>query len=138
MKKSHPKNPATVLFSALNSPKREARLVEALPWVLLRFPDLEWGELVKAAKVNDLQNRLGFVTNVARRLAESKGDMNTAEKLRHHEEQFDRSLLFREDTLCNESMTSAERKWLLSHRTDDARRWRLLTSLLPEHLNYGE
>jgi transcriptional regulator with XRE-family HTH domain len=31
LKKSHPKNPATVLFSALNSPKREARLVEALP-----------------------------------------------------------------------------------------------------------
>ena len=29
--------------------------------------------MVRAAKANDLQNKLGFVTNVARRLAEKLG-----------------------------------------------------------------
>src|SRR5260370_1352321 len=64
------KNPAEVLFAALNCDELESRLTEALPWVVLEYPDLDWNWLVTAAKTHNLQNRLGFVTSVSRRLAE--------------------------------------------------------------------
>ncbi len=76
--KSRMKNPAEVLLSALSAGDLDVRLTEALPWVLLKFPDLDWEWLVAAVKVNDLQNRLGFVTGVARRLAEMSGDSETS------------------------------------------------------------
>ena len=136
LKPSRPRNPAAVLVSALNSPKRGARLVEALPWVVLQYPDMEWRELVKAAKVNDLQNRLGYVTSVARRVAESRGDRQTAAKLQRHETELESSLLAREDTLCNETMTNAERRWLATRRPEEAKRWHLLTDLDPRTSKY--
>ena len=59
----------------------DVRLTEALPWALLKFPDLDCKWLVAAAKVNGLQNRFGFVTGVARRLAEMLGNSKTAAPL---------------------------------------------------------
>jgi hypothetical protein len=136
IKRSKPKNPAVVLLSALKAENREARAVEALPWVVLTFPDMDWPELIKSAKVNDLQNRLGFVTAIACEVAESNGEATTVERLRRHEAELERSMLVREDTLCNERMTNAERQWLSANRPEMARHWRLLTSLSPEHLNH--
>ena len=70
VKASELKNPVEVLISALGAENLEARLVEALPWILLQFPDLEWKNLVDAAKLNDLQNRLGFLTSLAGKVAD--------------------------------------------------------------------
>lgn len=136
LKPSRGKNPADVLLSALNSRKRDARLVEALPWLVLEFSDMPWAKLVRTAKAYDLQNRLGFVTNVARRVAEFRGDKETAEKLQRRERELEHSLLVREETLCNETMTNAERKWLSAQRSEAAQRWHLLTDLSPQHVNY--
>lgn len=130
------KNPAVVLLSALNAAKRDARLVEALPWVVLAFPDMDWNSLAMTAKAHDLQNRLGFVTSVARRVAEHRGDTRTATKLEQQEAELKHSKLEREETLCNETMTNAERKWLAEHRPEAAKQWNLLTDLSPDHLNY--
>jgi transcriptional regulator with XRE-family HTH domain len=135
-KASRLRNPADVLLSALYSDKRDARLVEALPWVVLHFPDMEWRSLVRAAKVYDLQNRLGFVTNVARRVAEFRKDRETANKLSRVEAELEHSRLEREDTLCNETMTNAERNWLQVQRPEAAKQWHLLTDLSPRNLNY--
>ena len=135
LKPSKTKNPADVLLSALNADKRDARLVEALPWVVLEFPDLEWEPLMRTAKAHDLQNRLGFVTSVARRVAEFRED-GRAVKLERRETELEHSLLAQEGTLCNETMTKAERRWLAANRPEDARRWHLLTNLKPEHLGY--
>jgi transcriptional regulator with XRE-family HTH domain len=132
------KNPAEVLASALHSSELDSRLTEALPWVLLRFPELNWQWLVSAAKLNDLQNRLAFVTNVARRLAETRGESETAALLAKQESVLERSRLAREDTLCHESLTNAERRWLRDHRSPEAKHWGLLTDLSPEHLSYGD
>ena len=115
----------------------DSRLVEALPWVLLRFPELDWPWLVGAAKVNDLQNKLGFVTGVARRLAERLGERDTAALLRLQEATLERSRLMREDTLCHDSLTEAERRWLREHRPAEARHWNLLTDLSAEHLSHA-
>ena len=41
-----------------------------------------------------------------------------------------------EDTLCHDSMTSAERRWLHDNRTPEARHWNLLTDLNVDHLSY--
>ena len=131
------KNPTEVLLSALSARELNSRLVEALPWVLLEYLDLNWSSLVNAAKVRDLQNRLGYVTSLARRVAEKQGASEKAAALRRRESELERSRLLREDTLCHESLTKVERNWLDTSRPDEAKYWRLLTDLRPEHLSYA-
>lgn len=131
------KNPAEVLLSALSASDLDSRLVEALPWVVWKFPEMDWEWLTAAAKVHDLQNRLGYLTAVARRLAEQSGEVDKAAQLRLREAEMERSRLAREGTLCHDSLTEAERRWLRRHRTAEARRWRLLTDLAVEHLTHA-
>lgn len=131
-------NPAEVLLTALSAEDLDTRLVEALPWLAFRFADLNWKETVRIAKINDLQNRLGFVVNVARRLSENAGDAEKTNELCRTEETLSFSRLYREDTLCRASMTQAERNWLRTNRSAEAKFWRLLTDLTPEHLDYAE
>ncbi len=137
LKSRRKRNPAEVVLSALSAKNLEARLAEALPWVLLEYPDLDWQWLVRAAKTNDLQNKLGFLTNVARRLAEKLGNDDTAALLRDQESTLERSRLVKEETLCHDSLTQAERRWLRSNRTDEAKHWNLLTDLSPDHLSHA-
>jgi Predicted transcriptional regulators len=131
------KNPAEVLFTALSCEDLESRLTEALPWVVLEYPDLDWDWLVKAAKVQNLQNRLGFVTSMGRQLAEQRGNQSVASALRQHESTLEKARLVREDTLCHGSLSEAEKRWLREHRPAAARHWNLLTDLSPEHLGYA-
>ena len=137
-KSSSKKNPAEVLASALQVGNLDSRLIEALPWVLLTFPDLDWEWLAGAAKMKDAQNRLGFVTSVARRLAQKQGETDKAAQLAEHEASLESSRLMRdEDTLCHDSLTLAERRWLRDSRPEEAKHWGLLTDLSPEHLSYA-
>jgi hypothetical protein len=46
------------------------------------------------------------------------------------------SRLAKEDTLCRESMTRAERAWLREHRPKLAEHWNLLTDLTVEQLDH--
>lgn len=131
------KNPAEVLLSALSATDLDCRLVEALPWLVWKFPDVDWEWLTSAAKVHDLQNKLGYLTAVARGLAERAGEAEKAALFRRREADLERSRLAREGTLCHDSLTAAERRWLRQHRTAGARRWRLLTDLAPEHLTHA-
>lgn len=137
LKPRRKRNPAEVLISALSAGDLDVRLTEALPWVLLKFPDLDWRWMVAAAKLNDLQNRLGFVTSVARRLAEISGDSDAAALLGQQEAALARSRLMREDTLCHDSLTEPERQWLREHRPEEARHWGMLTDMSPGHLSHA-
>lgn len=132
------KNPADVLLSALNANNRDARLMEALPWLVLAFPSMNWHDVKRVAKMHDLQNRLGFVVSVARGLAEKRRDKTAVATLAQREAELDRSMLAREDTLCNDQMTNAERRWLATNRTDDAKHWRILASLSPQLVRYAD
>ena len=105
--KARRRNPAEVLLSALSAQRLDTRVIEGLPWLLLEYPDLDWKLLISAAKLRDLQNRLGLVTCVARMLAEKLGEFDKAELLRV-QETLERSRLLLEDTLCNDSLTQAE------------------------------
>jgi transcriptional regulator with XRE-family HTH domain len=129
------KNPGQVLLTALAQDELEARLVEALPWLLLRYGNVEHRWLVREAKLRDLQNRLGFVVSLARRAAARRQDERTVERLKDLEAALDRSRLAREESLCK-SLSEAERRWLEANRPDEARHWNLLTDWTPDHLRY--
>ena len=130
-------NPAQLVFTALRTPDLEPRLSEALPWVVWRYPDLNRKWLIARVKLHDLQNRLGFVVALAREVAEQARDSTTAATLAVVERQLEHSRLVREDTLCRDSMTQAERRGLRERRPDLAQHWNLLTSLVPGHLSYA-
>ena len=130
-------NPAQLLFDALRMHDLEPRLGEALPWVAWRYCDLDWDWLVREARLHDLQNRLGFVVGLASQVAERREQQVTAEALAVVERRLEPSRLAREDTLCHESMTQAERRWLRERRSTQAQHWNLLTGLVPDHLSYA-
>jgi transcriptional regulator with XRE-family HTH domain len=131
-----PKNPGEVLLAALVQDDLEPRLVEALPWLVLKYWALDWSWVVREAKVRDLQNRLGFVVGLARQLGERDGPERTTRALADLEARLDRSRLAREDTLCRASMPHAERRWLTEHRPKAARHWNLLTDWTADALRY--
>ena len=131
------RNPAEVLLTALQQPDLETRLMEALPWVAFRYPTLDWEWLLQRVKMDDLQNRLGFLLTLSRELADRKGDHTTAARLDEIGQRLERSRLAREDTLCRESMTEAERRWLRDQRPPAARHWNLLTDFVSERLPYA-
>lgn len=130
-------NPAAVLLAAIASNELETRVVEALPWLAVRYSDLDWDWLVREAKIRDLQNRLGFVVTLARQVAESAGRQEAAERLGATEKVLERARLVREDTLCQERLSGAERKWLKQTRPVEARHWRLLTDVRAAGLAYA-
>jgi transcriptional regulator with XRE-family HTH domain len=132
-----PKNPARILLDTVEQDDLEARVAEALPWLILEYWPLDQAWLVREAKLRDLQNRLGFVVTLARGLAERQGDNDKASALAHLEEQLERSRLAREEPLCRGSMPEAERRWLVDHRSADARRWNLLTDWTVDALRYA-
>lgn len=130
-------NPAEVLLGALRQKNLPARVLEALPWLVLQHPNLEWPWLLERARVHDVQNRLGYVVSVAEELAHTHHNASLAARFRKVLDELEPSRLAREDTLCYESMTESERRWLRDNRPAGARRWNLLTDLVPAHLSYA-
>ena len=66
--KSH-YNPARLLFLAVDQDSLDRRVVEALPWLVYTYPEMDWEWLTRNAKLNDRQNRLGFVVDLAGEVA---------------------------------------------------------------------
>jgi transcriptional regulator with XRE-family HTH domain len=132
------KNPSEVLPSALAQRDLEARLFEALPWLVLQYWDMEKEWLVEQAKLHDLQNRLGFVVTLARKAGRRALPANPPRDaaLAELESALKRSLLAREEPLGKPAPTDAEQRWLRQHRPKDARAWHLLTNWRPEALRY--
>jgi transcriptional regulator with XRE-family HTH domain len=126
-------NPAAVLLAALCQNDLPARVVEALPWLALHFPDLNREWLVERAKVHDVQNRLGYVVTLAGQVAGA----GVAPRLRELVQALEPSRLAREGTLCHDSMTETERSWLREQRPPQAEHWNLLTDLSRDDLSYA-
>ncbi len=138
VKASTPRNPVDVLAAALCADNLEGRLVEALPWVLLKFSDMHWNKLVDIAKLKDRQNRLGFLTSLARKLAEKSGDANKVAKFKRREQALERSRLAKPDTLCREKMTESEKTWVMQTRSEEAAYWNILSNLSVDYLSYDK
>ena len=97
---------------------------------------MDWEWLTRNAKLNDRQNRLGFVVAVAEEFAEKTRGQSRKAILSRQLAVLERSRLAREDTLSNDCMTQAERKWLRQNRPPKARHWNLLTEVDVKHLAY--
>lgn len=136
LKRRKKRNPAELLCLALSRNDLDSRVTEALPWVVLNYPDLDWNWLVSRSKQNALQNRLGFVTDIARRVAEARREPGAA-SLGSYEAELENVRLAREDTLCQNFLTNAEKSWLRQQRPEEAKHWNLLTDLTPQHLSYA-
>ena len=130
-------NPAELLMEALDRDDLDPRVVEATPWLPFEYPTMDWTWLISNAKTRDRQNRLAFVTVLAAQVAGEKGNAATKKSLLGMVEALERSRLAGEDTLCNQAMTDAERKWLRTHRSRTAKHWNLLTDLCVEQLDYA-
>ena len=130
------KNPAEVVLTALAQADLDQRLVQVLPWLFLRYPEMDTAWLLDRAKRLDLQNRLGFIVSLAREVREAKGEAVPAH-LAELEAGLEHSRLARHGTLCQSSMSEDEGRWLFEHRSEQARRWNLLTGLKAEELPYA-
>ncbi len=130
------KHPGEVLLTALAQENLEGRVAEALPWLLLRYWQMDFGWLVLEAKKSDLQNRLGFVVNLARQLSEQGLEAERSQALTRLESLLESSRLAREDYFYRPPRNDRERRWLLDNRPEAARHWNLLSDLRSEHLHY--
>ena len=138
MGSSHaPTNPTAVLLKTLAAKRVDARLVEAMPWLLLRFGDFDRQQTTKLAYSHGLQNRLGFVVALAKSVAERHADyahrlpelnglLSSLEPLR----------LAREDDLGQQLTSERLREWIRENRSAAAAHWNVLTDLGTEHLSY--
>jgi transcriptional regulator with XRE-family HTH domain len=133
-----PRNPASVIVSILRQRHVAPGVMAAIPWVLLHFPAINTRWLVDRARLDNLQNRLGFLTDLtldvarARRAAGrfDEAHLATLEAVRG---ELESSRLAKEDTLARE-LTPAERQFFEEHRTPAARHWNLLTGLTKDTL----
>ena len=121
-------NPAAFLLKALASHNLEARVVEGLPWLVFRYPDMDFDWLVPQARLKNLQNRLGFCVTLAKAVSGNHA-------LQKPEQELAGSKLAKEDSFCRE-LNEPERRWLESHRSEEARQWNLLSDLRPDALRY--
>jgi hypothetical protein len=129
--------PAAVLLAALEAEDLESRVIETLPWVAVNYSEIDWYRLIEQAQERKVQNRLGFVLTLARRLAERQGLDKVSSKLRKVEDAIKPTRLMEEDTLSQAHLSDAERNWIRKSRGEDARYWNLLTDLDSERLPYA-
>lgn len=135
------RNPVQVLLDALSQDTLEARVTEALPWLLTNYANMsdanrDW--LLEQSRLRNLTNRLGFVVTLARQVLAGKGE-NTSGRynfLSLLESKLMESRLDKEDTLC-QSLSKMEEEWLKQTRPQEATLWHLLTDWRPEHLQYA-
>jgi transcriptional regulator with XRE-family HTH domain len=129
-----PRNPAEVLFDALDRPDLDARLVEALPWLPLQYPNMNWNWLTLEAKVRNRQNRLGFVVALAAKVAKKQAKRDVVKRLSQVVETLEEGRLAKTDTLCQESWPPSQRKFAHKQRSALAAHWKLDTRLTEENL----
>lgn len=131
-------NPAEVVLGAVVKRDLDTRLVEALPWVLSTYTDLNWEWLRDRAKLKNAQNRLGYLVHLAGETAAAiPQHQNAVEVLLKWEEELEEARLAHEGTLCRDSMPERERAWLRTNRPETAAHWSLLTSLRADQLPYA-
>lgn len=132
------RNPSEVLLRALSIDDLDPRLLEALPWLLLRFGVGDATHLVERARFLNVQNRLGFTAALAAQVADKKGNYGErAAELRSLLALLEPYRLAREDALGSPGASSRIQTWVRANRSSAAKHWNMLSDLAPEHLPYG-
>lgn len=135
------RNPAALVIAIVSGDHVAPGVMASVPWLLLSFSAINVRWLIDQARLRNLQNRLGFLNDLARQLLARRRasgahvDEALAEKLERLSEELEASRLVREDTLARR-LTSAERDFFEQHRTGLARHWNLHTGLTIDQLPY--
>jgi transcriptional regulator with XRE-family HTH domain len=133
------KNPSEFLLTALGQNELEARVAEALPWVVMQYAHGESTWLVEQARKLNLQNRLGFVVGLAAQVAEKVPKFNNrVQPLLALRAKLDAGRLAKNDVFYREPKSEGERHWLAQNRSPEAEHWNLLTDMKSEQLQYAQ
>jgi transcriptional regulator with XRE-family HTH domain len=118
--------PSVVLLNALSQPTVDARITEALPWLVREYAGtMDWCWLVRQAKLRNLQNRLGFLVQLANSSGASEPEMK--EVL----DELDKARLLAESTFLWDSMPAPTRKWMRERRSPEAQHWNVVSLMRP-------
>lgn len=147
------RNPAAVILAILSPAQVAPNVMNAVPWVLLSYPDLDRAWLVDEVRRRNLQNRLGFLTDLALDLARARAareerelgsaraddDGTAARDVLHALDALRAGL--EESRLANAGtlarvLTATERQFFEEHRGAAARHWNLYTGLTVAQLPY--
>ncbi len=126
LRSGEPVDPAAVLLDAIDRDELDPRVREGLPWIPRAFPDLNWDWLIAEAQRRNLQNRLGFIVDLA---ALSSSYLAVHQKLTAVTERIAEIRRDEWDTLSNQSMTKDERAFVHSLRFPIAERWHIDSDL---------
>jgi transcriptional regulator with XRE-family HTH domain len=134
----HHVDPAMFLVRALRQPDLDARVTAGLPWVSAHYQAcVDWDWMVRQAKLDNLQNRLGFLLDLSVAVAtitpRTERALNLMTKARSD---LDKARLLIESTFCWDSMPDATRVWIRANRTPEAKHWNVVTRLRSEDLAY--
>jgi transcriptional regulator with XRE-family HTH domain len=131
-------NPAEAVLNAVVKRDLDTRLVEAVPWVLSTYTDLDWDWLRDHAKLRNAQNRLGYLVHLADETSRTTPACESAVVvLSKWKKELEEARLASEGTLCRDSMPEREKTWLRKNRSETAVHWNLLTSLSADQLPYA-
>lgn len=122
-------DPLLLVLDALKTEDLDQRVTEALPWVLAYRDDLDLRQLADNVRLCNLQNRLGYLLEVTVQAAGKSHFKDVVARLEPWLSLLRHSCLFKEDTLCKQSLTQVERRRLRLRRSKAARFWRLYTDL---------
>jgi hypothetical protein len=127
-----------VIVEALQQDELDSRVAEALPWVLLNYPDMDRDWLVRETRLRGFTNRLGFFVSLALRVLELRGDQQSAacRTLQELEQLLSQSRLDAESSL-GPRLSVVQQEWVRQNRSEEAKQWHVLTTWRPEHLQYA-
>lgn len=128
-------DPAVVLSAALACNDLDPRVAEALPWLVLRYPNLDWKWTIQEARRRKTQNRLGYVLSLALQVGGASCDPDTLLHLSNVEEEIFAVRLDLEDTFC-QRVPDDRREWIRQNCPAEARQWNILCSLRACDLPY--
>lgn len=139
------RNPAAVVLAIISPRQVAPNVMNAVPWVLLTFPGIDAAWLTDQARRRNLQNRLGFLTDLAIELARARvARAGEAERdaasdalaaLEALRAELEESRLANAGTLAR-VLGPAERQFFEEHRGAAARHWNLHTGLTAAQLPY--
>lgn len=135
-KKLKKTNPAAVLIAALQTDDLGSRTVEALPWLIFNFAEMNWEVIVKEAKLSDAQNKLGFLISLAHEKAVRSKSENQKQIFKELLLKLEKSKLYKEDSFKRNLITKTEHNWLKKNRSKHARVWRVLTDMTADNLTF--
>ncbi|MBK5290653.1 MAG: helix-turn-helix transcriptional regulator [Acidobacteriia bacterium] len=122
-------SPEAFLLSVLSQSDVDSRVVEGLPWLVQQYAgEMELPWLVRQAKLQSLQNRMGFLFQAAG--VETSELMAAAHEL-------ERARLLEESTLCWDTMPAATREWVRANRSPLAKHWNVVTTLQPQDSHHA-